>query len=135
MDSLVGKHNRAAVRKALEILPKEVNATYDEAMERIERQNEDNKELAKHVFSWITYARRPLSVKELQHALAVIVTIKLFHVIIHMIGPLVTHHLTGVWPSRTLFRVVNLVVLRKFNLKRYQGFGYTLNAHSHRSCL
>jgi hypothetical protein len=36
MDSLVGKHNRAAVRKALEILPKEVHATYDEAMERIE---------------------------------------------------------------------------------------------------
>ena len=71
MDSMVGKHNRAVVCKALEILPKEVNATYNEAMERIERQNEDNKELAKHVFSWITYARRPLSVKELQHALAV----------------------------------------------------------------
>jgi len=71
MDSLVGKHTPAAVRKALENLPKEVNDTYDEAMERIERQNEDDKELAKQVFSWITYACRPLSVTELQHALAV----------------------------------------------------------------
>jgi len=67
----VAKHNVAAVRKALEILPKEMDETYDEAMERIGRQNKDDKELAKQVFSWITHARRPLSVKELQHALAV----------------------------------------------------------------
>jgi len=67
----VAKHNLAAVRKALEILPKEMDGTYDEAMDRIERQNEDDKELAKQVFSWITHACRPLSVKELQHALAV----------------------------------------------------------------
>jgi hypothetical protein len=71
MDSLVAKHNLTAVRKALEILPKEMDDTYDEAMERIERQNEDDKELAKQVFSWITYAHRPLSVKELQYGLAV----------------------------------------------------------------
>jgi hypothetical protein len=71
MDSLAGKHNLAAVRRALEILPKEMNGTYDVAMERIEQQNEDDKELAKQVFSWITHACRPLSVKELQHALAV----------------------------------------------------------------
>jgi hypothetical protein len=44
--------------------------------------------------------------------------------IIHMISSLVTCHLTDVWPSRTLFRVINLVVLRKFDLKHYQGFGY-----------
>jgi hypothetical protein len=71
MDSLAGKHNLAAVRRALEILPKEMNGTYDVAMERIEQQNEDDKELAKQVFSWITHACRPLSIKELQHALAV----------------------------------------------------------------
>jgi hypothetical protein len=46
-----------------------------------------------------------------------------FHVIIHMIDSLVTCHLTNVWPSRTLFRVMNLVVLRKFDMKHYQGFG------------
>jgi GPI inositol-deacylase, winged helix domain len=72
MDSLVGKHTPAAVRRALENLPKEVDDTYDEAIERIKRQNQDDRELAEQVFSWITYARRPLSAKELQHALAVV---------------------------------------------------------------
>ena len=72
MDSLVGKHNSAAVRRALENLPKEVDVTYDEAMERIQQQNQDDKELAERVLSWIVYAFRPLSVMELQHALAVL---------------------------------------------------------------
>jgi len=64
-----------------------------------------------------------------------VVTIRLFHVIIHTIDALVTCHLTNVWPSRTLFRVINLIVLWKFDLKRYQGFGHTPNTHSHRSWL
>jgi hypothetical protein len=69
------------------------------------------------------------------HAYPLSVTIRLFHVIIHMIPALVTYHLMNDWPSRTLFRVINFIVLRKFDLKHYQGFGYTLNTHSHRSCL
>jgi hypothetical protein len=40
-------------------------------MDRIERQDEDLEQLAERVLSWITYAVRPLSVVELQHALAV----------------------------------------------------------------
>jgi hypothetical protein len=44
---------------------------YDQAMERIERQCEAHKLLAKQVLMWLTCAFRPLSVKELQHALAV----------------------------------------------------------------
>jgi ankyrin repeat domain-containing protein 50 len=71
MDSLMSKHSLAAARKALQNLPTEVDATYDEAMERIERQSEDDRDLAKQVISWITYAFRPLSVQELQHALAI----------------------------------------------------------------
>lgn len=67
----MSKHSLAAVRKALENLPTEVDATYDEAMERIERQSEDDRDLAKEVISWITYAFRPLSVEELQHALSI----------------------------------------------------------------
>jgi len=67
----VGKFSTAQVRKALENLPKGIDDTYDEAMERIERQDEGRKEIAKRVLSWITYAIRPLSVDELQHALAV----------------------------------------------------------------
>ena len=71
MDSLVGKLNSRQVRAALENLPEGMDGTYDEAMERVERQDDSRKELAKRVLSWITYAVRPLSVKELQHALAV----------------------------------------------------------------
>ena len=68
----MGKHNSAAVRRALENLPKEVDDTYDEVMERIQQQNQDDKELAERVLSWIVYAFRPLSVIELQHALSVL---------------------------------------------------------------
>ncbi|KIN08971.1 hypothetical protein OIDMADRAFT_70903, partial [Oidiodendron maius Zn] len=44
---------------------------YDEAMQRIESQNDDDKQLAKQVLYWISYALRPLTVEELQYALAV----------------------------------------------------------------
>ena len=71
MDLLVGKPNARQVRAALENLPEGMDGTYDEAMERVERQVDRRKQLARRVLSWITYAVRPLSVKELQHALAV----------------------------------------------------------------
>lgn len=67
----MGKLNTADVRKALEILPKGIDDTYHEAMERIERQDAERRELAKRVLLWITFAFQPLSVKALQHALAV----------------------------------------------------------------
>ena len=72
MDSLVGKLSTAEVLSALEKLPEGMDDTYDEAMERIERQVDNRKQLAKRVLSWLTYVARPLSVRELQHALAVV---------------------------------------------------------------
>jgi hypothetical protein len=39
-------------------------------MDRISRQTSNDKELAEQLLAWITYAQRPLSLKELQHALA-----------------------------------------------------------------
>jgi hypothetical protein len=71
LDSLIGKLTTADVRKALQVLPKGVDDTYREAMERIERQDEQHRQLAKQVLLWIVYAFRPLTVNELQHALAV----------------------------------------------------------------
>ena len=71
IDSLVGQRSAWEVRNALENLPTEVNATYDEAMKRIQRQTAVDRKLAERVLSWITYSRRPLSYQELQHALAV----------------------------------------------------------------
>jgi Ankyrin repeats (3 copies)/Ankyrin repeats (many copies) len=71
MDSLAKKHNRRDIRKALENLPKELDDTYDEAMQRIWSQDEGDAKLAEQVLSWISYAFRPLTIIELQHALAV----------------------------------------------------------------
>lgn len=71
MDSLGTKTTPKAVRKTLESLPTELDTTYEDAIRRIESQNEDDKKLAKQVLCWIIYAFRPLTIDELQHALAV----------------------------------------------------------------
>jgi hypothetical protein len=71
---LIGKKPLKAIQSTLKKLPtssEAYNYTYEAAMERIEGQLPDQEELAKQVLSWITYAIRPLTVLELQHALAV----------------------------------------------------------------
>ncbi|MCJ1378973.1 hypothetical protein MMC17_002072 [Xylographa soralifera] len=70
MDSLVNKSNRKAIYAALGHLPREIDGTYDDAMARIRAQNHDDKELGEKVLLWISFALRPLSIIELQHALA-----------------------------------------------------------------
>src|SRR5271154_2111096 len=63
--------SRREVKFALISLPKEVYATYDKAIERISGQNSNHVALAIKVLSWIICAIRPLTVDEMQHALAV----------------------------------------------------------------
>ena len=63
-----------AVKTALVELPKGSNAldvAYDQAMERINNQRQGLKALADQALTWIIFALRPLTVIELQHALAV----------------------------------------------------------------
>ena len=45
--------------------------TYDEAMIRITSQDDECKAVALHTLAWVNYAFRSLSLKELQHALAI----------------------------------------------------------------
>jgi len=71
MDSLANKNNRRAIYTALTQLPREIDDTYEEALKRIQDQNEDYRELADKILMWITFALGPLSLLELQHALAV----------------------------------------------------------------
>ncbi|KAL2144486.1 hypothetical protein VTI28DRAFT_9061 [Corynascus sepedonium] len=74
LDSLKGKTTPKAVRAALKSLQTGSQAydhAYKDAMNRIEGQIEDHKELAKRVLSWITCAKRPLSTTELRIALGV----------------------------------------------------------------
>ncbi|KAF5630756.1 purine and uridine phosphorylase [Fusarium tjaetaba] len=74
LDSLRDKTSVAAVRKALNQLPSGSDAyyhAYEIAMERVRGQLQGHKDLAMQVLSWITCAKRPLTVEELRHALAV----------------------------------------------------------------
>ncbi len=71
MDSLARKLTRREVRAALHSLPKELDETYDQAMQRIQNQDEGQAALAHRVLYWISYSLRPLTLAELQHALAV----------------------------------------------------------------
>lgn len=60
MDSLVSKTSRKIVRQTLDTLPQSLDATYEEAILRIEQ-----------VLLWISFAVRPLFLDELREALAV----------------------------------------------------------------
>jgi len=55
---------------ALQSLPKDINETYDVAIIRAKAQGGTRYELAKKILTWITYARRPLTVRELQYAIS-----------------------------------------------------------------
>ena len=59
------------VRIKLQTLPSTLTSTYDEAMHRIESQEQDHQAVAFKTLAWLTYAFRSLSVGELQHALAI----------------------------------------------------------------
>ncbi|KAH0536013.1 hypothetical protein FGG08_007096 [Glutinoglossum americanum] len=59
------------VRKRLQTLPTTLVGTYDEAMQRIENQEPDHKIIAFKALAWVSYAFRSLSLRELQHALAI----------------------------------------------------------------
>ncbi|PNP58993.1 hypothetical protein THARTR1_01241 [Trichoderma harzianum] len=83
LDTLVDKVPIADVREAVMQLPKQVsgsgedkrleilNQAYESAWERINGQKEGFRNLATRVLAWISFAKRPLSTKDLQHALAV----------------------------------------------------------------
>jgi ankyrin repeat protein len=74
MDSLMSQPTLGHIRQALKNLPqgiKGLDETYEQAMRRIECQDEGYRELAKQVLSWVTHAKRALSIAEVQHAVAV----------------------------------------------------------------
>ena len=70
LGSLAKMSNKMDVRLALERLPKKLDDTYTEAIKRILSQDEEDVQLAKRTLMWISCAKRPLSIIELQHALA-----------------------------------------------------------------
>lgn len=71
MDSLATKRTPKAVQEALQRLPTEIGDTYDQAMQRIEATNEEDRNIAMNFLLWITFAARPLSVQEIEHACSI----------------------------------------------------------------
>ncbi|KAI4234159.1 MAG: hypothetical protein LQ349_003966 [Xanthoria aureola] len=68
MDSLATKRTPRAVQLALQNLPTEIGDTYDQAMERIEATNEDDRKIVLNFLRWIVFSDRPLNVAEVEHA-------------------------------------------------------------------
>jgi hypothetical protein len=74
VDTLKGQPTIDQMRVALKNLPtgaKGLHQTYDQAMERIDSQQPEIRDLAKHILMWVVHAKRALSVQELQDALAI----------------------------------------------------------------
>lgn len=71
MDSISTKITLRKVKSALHSLPEGLEKTYDEVWLRIKAQNPDDAELATKVIYWVFHAFRPLTIAEMQHALAV----------------------------------------------------------------
>ena len=65
------KHTRKALRSGLQSLPTQLDLTYEEALQRIHDQNKEDASLAKQVLMWISHAMDPLTISELQHAIAI----------------------------------------------------------------
>src|SRR5438067_167842 len=58
------------VKSALNDLPKGLDDTYARMVERVDAQHNHIKDLALNCLMWTFYAKRPLTTRELQHALA-----------------------------------------------------------------
>ncbi|KAJ6457857.1 hypothetical protein DFH09DRAFT_1297203 [Mycena vulgaris] len=71
IEALASKNAIKAVREALQHLPTDLQQTYDEAIDRIKLQREEDRELGLRSLTWVANAKRPLSVSELQEALAI----------------------------------------------------------------
>jgi hypothetical protein len=71
MDSLASKLNVRDIKDTLKSLPISVNDTYTETMARINAQSQELASLGLTVLSWVTCAMRPLSLLELECAIAV----------------------------------------------------------------
>ncbi|MCJ1358702.1 MAG: hypothetical protein MMC33_008702 [Icmadophila ericetorum] len=70
LDALATQASLRQVKTALKQLPQSLEITYDQAMERIVRQDNSCATTARKILSWIFYAFRPLTIKEVQHAIA-----------------------------------------------------------------
>ena len=71
MDRIFDTRTIKGIKLALSSMSGELDELYREALVRIQKQAGNDGELGMRILSWITHAKRPLSVDELQYGLAV----------------------------------------------------------------
>ncbi len=74
MDTLRSQPTKGHLQEALLGLGKGIEGldmTYEQAMERIDSQSPNSRNLAKRILAWLVYSKRLLLTEELQHALAI----------------------------------------------------------------
>ncbi|KAF7181190.1 hypothetical protein CNMCM7691_000319 [Aspergillus felis] len=71
VESLKDMPTLGHVKQALRALPKELDKTYEIAIDRIANQGEQRGNFARNILLWVTLASRRLSTAELRHAMAV----------------------------------------------------------------
>ncbi|KAL8670309.1 MAG: hypothetical protein Q9168_005140 [Polycauliona sp. 1 TL-2023] len=71
IDSLSTKTSIKLLKKALGNLSTDLNVLYDEALLRIESQDQDDRDLAERALCWVAYTYRPLRVEAFREALAI----------------------------------------------------------------
>lgn len=71
MDALSFEDNLRDLRRTLNALPGRLNETYDALWARISGQPEKRLARAKQIMAWVAFAARPLTVEELQSAVAI----------------------------------------------------------------
>jgi hypothetical protein len=71
MNALLSSLTLGQLRHSLDKLPETSDTIYAKIILRIEEQQSDERNLAYQIFLWISSSQRPLTVRELQYALAV----------------------------------------------------------------
>ncbi|KAL9119256.1 MAG: hypothetical protein Q9187_004192 [Circinaria calcarea] len=71
VESLATCTSPRILRERLLHLPESIDSTYEDAIRRVESQDEGHRDQAMRALKWVTHTLRPLSVLELQHALSI----------------------------------------------------------------
>ena len=71
LQSLKGQLTVRGIKSSLSSLPHVLHDLYETMFKRVEKQNQSSHDLAVKALTWLSYAQRPMTALELQHALAV----------------------------------------------------------------
>ncbi len=71
MDSISREDNIRDIRENLQSLPEDLDIIYDEALQRIKRQDRRQLARAEQVLTLINCAYRPLKMREIQYMLSI----------------------------------------------------------------